>query len=118
MGAGNKVRSMNQVSIVTPFGFTGALAAHTYREKFRTFSILNNSGTCSVTMPNGNVMNLPVGVTVNWDTEVFDAGSIIEQRAIHLFKDDTLEKITDKIHRVEHYVYPEVIKRLIDNENK
>ena len=24
----------------------------------------------------------------------------------------------DKIHRVEHYVYPEVIKRLIDNENK
>ena len=67
MGAGNKVRSINQVSIVTPFGFTGALAAHTYKEKFRTFSILNNSGTCSVTMPNGNVMNLPVGVTVNWD---------------------------------------------------
>ena len=58
------------------------------------------------------------GVTVHWVTEEVDAGAIIEQRAIHLFKDDTLEKITDKIHRVEHYVYPEVIKRLIDNENK
>ena len=57
----------NQVSIVTPFGFTGNLAAYTFLEKFRTFSILNNSGACTVTMPNGNVMNIPVGVTVNWD---------------------------------------------------
>tara|TARA_R110001592_G_C13156192_1_gene748546 strand:- start:2234 stop:2521 length:288 start_codon:yes stop_codon:yes gene_type:complete len=65
--AGNKVIAANQVSIVTPFGFTGSLAAKTFLEKFRTFSILNNSGGCTVTMPNGNVMNIPVGVTVNWD---------------------------------------------------
>ena len=57
------------------------------------------------------------GVTVHWVTEEVDTGPIIDQRSIHLFKDDTLEKITDKIHRVEHYVYPEVIKRLIGNEN-
>ena len=65
--AGNKAIAGNQVSVVTPFGFTGSLAAKTFLEKFRTFSILNNSGVCTVTMPNGNVMTIPVGVTVNWD---------------------------------------------------
>lgn len=67
MAPGNSVVASNQVSIVTPFGFTGSLAAKTYTERFRTFSILNNSGVCTVTMPNGNVMSIPVGVTVNWD---------------------------------------------------
>tara|TARA_R110000737_G_scaffold54717_1_gene77172 strand:- start:2978 stop:3262 length:285 start_codon:yes stop_codon:yes gene_type:complete len=65
MAAG--VNSGNPVSVVTPFGFTGSLVSYTFLEKFRTFSILNNSGSCTVTMPNGNVMNIPVGVTVNWD---------------------------------------------------
>ena len=42
-----------------------------------------------------------------------DAGQIITQRAIHMFSDDTLKSITEKVHRVEHYVYPETIKKLI-----
>ena len=29
------------------------------------------------------------------------------------FEGDTLEKITEKIHRVEHYVYPVTIKKLM-----
>ena len=53
------------------------------------------------------------GVTVHWVTEEVDAGPIITQRAIHKFEDDTLEKITEKIHRVEHYVYPVTIKKLM-----
>jgi hypothetical protein len=64
---GAAVNSGNAVSVVTPFGLTGNLVNYTFLEKFRTFSILNNSGGCTVTMPNGNVMNIPVGVTVNWD---------------------------------------------------
>ena len=53
------------------------------------------------------------GVTVHWVIAEVDAGPIITQRAIHKFDDDTLETITGKIHRVEHYVYPETIKKLI-----
>ncbi len=54
------------------------------------------------------------GVTVHWVTPEVDAGPIITQRAIHKFDDDTLEKITKRIHNVEHYVYPTTIKKLID----
>ena len=53
------------------------------------------------------------GVTVHWVTEEVDAGPVITQRAIHKFEGDTLEKITEKIHRVEHYVYPVTIKKLM-----
>ncbi len=53
------------------------------------------------------------GVTVHWVIEEVDAGPIITQRAIHKFDDDSLESITEKIHRVEHYVYPETIKKII-----
>ena len=58
------------------------------------------------------------GVTVHWVIEEVDAGPIITQRAIHKFDDDTLESITDKIHRVEHYVYPDAIKKLLQGEIK
>ena len=56
------------------------------------------------------------GVTVHWVTEEVDAGPIIAQRAIHKFDDDTLDSITGKIHRVEHYTYPDVIKKILQGE--
>ena len=56
------------------------------------------------------------GVTVHWVTEKVDAGPIITQRAIHKFDNDTLDSITGKIHRVEHYTYPDVIKKILQGE--
>ena len=53
------------------------------------------------------------GVTVHWVIDEVDAGPIITQRAIHKFDYDTLETITGRIHRVEHYLYPETIKKII-----
>jgi Folate-dependent phosphoribosylglycinamide formyltransferase PurN len=53
------------------------------------------------------------GITIHWVTEEVDAGPIITQRAIHKFEGDSLEKISEKIHRVEHYVYPVTIKKLM-----
>ena len=53
------------------------------------------------------------GITVHWVIPEGDAGQIITQTAIHMFSDDTLKSITEKVHRVEHYVYPETIKKLI-----
>ena len=53
------------------------------------------------------------GVTIHWVIPEVDAGPIITQRAIHKFDDDTLEIITERTHNVEHYVYPETIKKLM-----
>ena len=58
------------------------------------------------------------GITVHWVTEEVDAGPIITQRAIHKFDNDTLESIAGKIHRVEHYTYPDVIKKILQGEIK
>ena len=54
-----------------------------------------------------------IGVTIHWVIPEVDAGPIITQRAIHKLDDDTLEIITERIHNVEHYVYPETIKKLM-----
>ena len=62
---------------VIPFGETGALTAKVYRERFRTFSVYNNSGTCTVTLKDsGNVMTIPVGVTVNFDAAEGRGGDV------------------------------------------
>ena len=58
------------------------------------------------------------GVTVHWVTEEVDEGPIITQRAIHKFEEDTLESITGRIHRVEHYTYPDAIKKILRGEIK
>ena len=63
----NQIITSNTVSVVVPFGFTGSLLNKTFGEMFRTFSIYNTSGTCTVTMPNGNVMIIPQRVTAKWD---------------------------------------------------
>jgi len=53
------------------------------------------------------------GVTVHWVIPEIDAGPIIDQRAIHKLDGDTLTDITQKIRKVEHYIYPATIKELI-----
>ena len=53
------------------------------------------------------------GVTIHWVIPEVDAGPIITQRAIHKFDDDTLEIITERIHRIEHHIYPKTIKKLM-----
>ena len=53
------------------------------------------------------------GVTIHWVIPEVDVGTIIAQQAIQKFEGDTLEEVTEKIHKVEHYVYPKTIKKLI-----
>ena len=49
------------------------------------------------------------GVTVHFVTEGLDAGPIIAQRPVTLARGDSLEESIEKIHQVEHALYPEVI---------
>lgn len=49
------------------------------------------------------------GVTVHFANAEYDKGPIIAQQAVVITEDDTLESLEDKIHTVEHKLYPEVL---------
>ena len=50
------------------------------------------------------------GVTVHFVTSELDAGPIILQEKVSVDEGETLETLKEKIHRIEHKVYPEVVK--------
>lgn len=56
------------------------------------------------------------GVTVHFVDEGMDTGPIIDQVAVKIEDEDTIESLKQKIHQVEHRLYPDVIKRLIDEK--
>lgn len=52
------------------------------------------------------------GVTVHFVDEGMDTGPIIEQHEVSLSEDETIETLQEKIHAIEHQLYPEVLQRL------
>ncbi|MCI4128321.1 phosphoribosylglycinamide formyltransferase [Bacillus haynesii] len=54
------------------------------------------------------------GITVHHVDEGMDTGPIIAQRAVELEKSETLASLEKKIHKLEHELYPEVIKELLE----
>lgn len=50
------------------------------------------------------------GVTVHIANEEFDQGPIIAQEAVPVLPDDSLESLEERIHAVEHRLYPEVLR--------
>lgn len=52
------------------------------------------------------------GVTVHFANEDYDKGPIIAQEAVAISEDDTLESLEEKIHAVEHELYPKVVSLL------
>ena len=55
------------------------------------------------------------GVTVHFANEEYDKGAIIAQEAVIIEEDDTLESLEEKIHAVEHELYPRVLQLLGQN---
>lgn len=49
------------------------------------------------------------GVTVHFVDGGMDTGPIIAQRAVEVSNDDTVDTLGDKLHRIEHELYPAVI---------
>lgn len=58
------------------------------------------------------------GVTVHFVDEKTDHGPIILQQAVKIEETDTLESLTDKIHRIEHVLYPQAIRLYIEGRLK
>ena len=63
--------------------------------------------------------NFPVkitGCTVHWVIPEIDAGMIIDQKAVTIEPNDTLESLSEKVHAAEHQLLPEVIRQLSTGE--
>jgi phosphoribosylglycinamide formyltransferase-1 len=56
------------------------------------------------------------GATVHFVEREYDTGKIIIQREVEVFKSDTSQDVAKKVLAVEHRIYPEAIKRVIENE--
>jgi phosphoribosylglycinamide formyltransferase 1 len=57
------------------------------------------------------------GVTIHFVDEGMDTGPTIEQKAVTVDESDTKENLEEKIHAVEHQLYPVVLQRLFQKEN-
>ena len=63
--------------------------------------------------------NFPVkitGCTVHWVIPEIDAGMIIDQKAVTIEPNDTIESLSEKVHSAEHQLLPEVIRQLSTGE--
>ncbi|CAM3861370.1 phosphoribosylglycinamide formyltransferase [Cytobacillus oceanisediminis] len=52
------------------------------------------------------------GVTVHFVDEGMDTGPIIAQQSVDIDEDETRESLQNKIHEVEHKLYPQVLQNL------
>ena len=56
------------------------------------------------------------GVTVHLVDEGMDTGPILAQRSVEISTGDTLETLAERIHKVEHELYPAVLRAVIAGE--
>ena len=54
------------------------------------------------------------GVTVHFIDLSIDGGTIVMQRAFEYYGDDR-DEVEQKIHAIEHQLYPEAINRVLSN---
>jgi len=54
------------------------------------------------------------GVTVHIANEIFDEGPIIAQEAVPVLQDDTFDSLAQRIHAVEHKLYPKVLQLIAE----
>ncbi|SDQ29667.1 phosphoribosylglycinamide formyltransferase [Carnobacterium viridans] len=56
------------------------------------------------------------GVTVHVVDAGVDTGPIIAQEKVIILPEDTLDSLEDRIHQVEHRLFPQVIQKVIENK--
>jgi len=58
------------------------------------------------------------GVSVHFVDEKMDHGPLILQEAVRIIEKDTLESLEEKIHALEHKLYPQAIQLFVDGHLK
>ncbi|ALS00873.1 phosphoribosylglycinamide formyltransferase [Enterococcus silesiacus] len=56
------------------------------------------------------------GVTIHYVDDGVDTGPIIAQEKVEIKETDSLDSLEKKIHKVEHKLYPNVLAKLIKNQ--
>ena len=56
------------------------------------------------------------GVTVHFVTSTLDSGPVILQSALDIKDDDTLISLSERIHRLEHKLYPKALDLLVNGK--
>ncbi len=54
------------------------------------------------------------GITIHFVDEGIDTGKIIKQVPIKILPNDTLKSLEERIHRIEHRIYPRVIEDILE----
>jgi phosphoribosylglycinamide formyltransferase 1 len=54
------------------------------------------------------------GVTVHYVDDGVDTGPIIRQERLRIEANDTVASLTARIHRIEHRIYPEVVRAFVE----
>jgi phosphoribosylglycinamide formyltransferase-1 len=54
------------------------------------------------------------GVTVHFANESFDDGPILAQEALQIAEGDTEESLAERVHEVEHRIYPEALQLIAE----
>lgn len=55
------------------------------------------------------------GVTIHYVNEELDSGEIIAQEVLDISKMSSREEIEENIHKIEHVLYPETIKKILED---
>ncbi|MBS4175647.1 phosphoribosylglycinamide formyltransferase [Bacillus sp. FJAT-49736] len=55
------------------------------------------------------------GVTVHYVDEGMDTGPIIAQQALIVMVDDTVETLSERIHEIEHQLYPQTLQTIFSS---
>ena len=56
------------------------------------------------------------GITIHYVNENYDDGAIIFQARCPVLKDDSPERLADRVHKLEHLHYPQIISDLVNNK--
>ena len=60
-----------------------------------------------------NAGDKEIGISIHYVNEELDGGEVIEQTSLTVKENETLESVTNRIHGLEHELYPKVILELI-----
>lgn len=62
--------------------------------------------------------DLETGATVHFVDDGVDTGPIILQESLPIVPGESLETLTERVHAIEHRIYPEAIRRVLAAEKK
>lgn len=62
--------------------------------------------------------DLEIGISIHYVNEEMDGGEVIAQKSIKVVDGESLDDVTNRIHELEHYLYPKVIKEIVGGKNE